>query len=126
MMGRTHATSGAVAFLALAPALDTYGIVPATPVTIVAGTLAAAGAALLPDLDHEHATVAQSLGFVTRSLTKIVSKISGGHRNGTHSLLGAVLFTALSWQASVSPVATAIILGWGSQRYGSSMSVARR
>jgi len=112
MMGRTHATSGAVAYLAIQPLLDHAGILASTPATVVIGTIAAAGAALLPDLDHEHATVTQSLGPVTRVATKLVSALSGGHRNGTHSLLGLVVFVLAAWAATLAPLAFALTLGF--------------
>lgn len=112
MMGRTHATSGAVAYLALQPLLSQTGVLSPTPATVVIGTVAAAGAALLPDLDHKHATVTQSLGFVTRGMTTLVSAVSGGHRNGTHSILGLVAFTLVAWAATFSPLAFALVLGF--------------
>ncbi|MCL2736301.1 MAG: metal-dependent hydrolase [Propionibacteriaceae bacterium] len=111
MMGRTHATSAAVAYLALQPVFASTGLVPVTAATVVLGTVASAGAGLLPDMDHEHATAAQSLGVVTKALTKVVSAISGGHRNGTHSLLGAAVFTGLAWSASRNPVGFAVAMG---------------
>jgi membrane-bound metal-dependent hydrolase YbcI (DUF457 family) len=57
-----------------------------------------AGAAMLPDVDHPSATVAQSLGPVTHTLSRVVSKLFGGHRNGTHTIPFAILVAvALSW-----------------------------
>ena len=38
--------------------------------------------------------VAQSLGFATAVFAWIVASISGGHRYGTHSLIGIAVFTA--------------------------------
>jgi len=63
-MGRTHATSGAVAFLAVLPLLHQAGL-PLTPLAVPVAAIAAAGAATLPDLDHPQATVSQSLGPAT-------------------------------------------------------------
>ncbi|MDF5757929.1 metal-dependent hydrolase [Spongiactinospora sp. TRM90649] len=103
-MGHTHALTGAVAWLAVAPGLaalpylaessrfvDT-GIMAAalTPSELIAGALICAGAAMLPDLDHPSATIAQTFGPVTWALSKAVAWISGGHRGATHSLLFAV------------------------------------
>jgi membrane-bound metal-dependent hydrolase YbcI (DUF457 family) len=49
-----------------------------------------AGAAMLPDLDHPSATIAQTFGPVTWMLSKAVNRLSGGHRQATHSLLFCV------------------------------------
>lgn len=95
MLGRTHATSGAVAVLALVPVLRDHGVTVdgwAVPVAAVVG----AGAAMLPDFDHHHATIARSVGPVTALLARGVGAVSGGHRNGTHSLLGVAFFTGLA------------------------------
>lgn len=85
-MGRTHVTSGAMAFLAVVPLLSHAGL-SLTPLTVPVAALAAAGAATLPDLDHPQATVSRSLGLVTVGLARLVAWCTGGHRGGTHSLL---------------------------------------
>lgn len=94
MMGPTHLVVGGATFL--------FGVTPImaatghalTPGQCAAGAVVAAGAAMLPDLDHPHATVSQSLGPVTRGISRVVSALAGGHRNGTHSLLGLAAVTA--------------------------------
>lgn len=96
MMGRTHAASGAVATMLAIPALGRFGL-DTTSMSVIAASVAGAGAAMLPDLDHPHATVAQSLGPVTRSIARVISAISGGHRHGTHSLIGVAAFTAITY-----------------------------
>jgi membrane-bound metal-dependent hydrolase YbcI (DUF457 family) len=58
---------------------------------IAAGTVVAAGASMLPDLDHPQATASRSLGPVTGVLSKALNTAAGGHRQGTHSLLFALL-----------------------------------
>lgn len=95
-MGRTHATSGAVAFLAALPVL-TWADDSQGPVTVAVGALTAAGGAMLPDLDHPQATIARSLGPVTRLLSEVVARLSGGHRQGTHSIAGVAAFTLFTW-----------------------------
>ncbi|GIH69500.1 membrane protein [Sphaerimonospora thailandensis] len=102
-MGHSHALSGAAVWLAAAPALvalpDALGVPELaavtggvlTPAELIAGTLVCAGAAMLPDLDHPHATIAQTFGPVTWLLSKGVNVVSGGHRHATHSLLFSVL-----------------------------------
>ncbi|HEY9522007.1 MAG TPA: metal-dependent hydrolase [Thermopolyspora sp.] len=102
-MGHSHALSGAMVWLAAAPglaALPTFGdpfewLSPLVwntlrPAELIAGALICAGAAMLPDLDHPSATIAQTFGPVTWLLSKGVSVVSGGHRHATHSLLFAV------------------------------------
>lgn len=84
---------GGAGFLAVgAPVLSLAGH-DLSAAEIAAGTVVCAGAAMLPDLDHPHATCAQSLGPVTKVLARVTSKLFGGHRNGTHSLLFAALAT---------------------------------
>ena len=54
MMGRTHAMSGAVAAVAVLPALDSFGV-EVNGWSLVVATVSAAGGAMLPDLDHPNA-----------------------------------------------------------------------
>lgn len=98
MMGHSHALSGAVVWLGVAPGLAalTGELVPElapvmaralNPAELIAGAVICAGAAMLPDLDHPSATIAQTFGPVTFALSKAVNFVSGGHRHATHSLL---------------------------------------
>jgi membrane-bound metal-dependent hydrolase YbcI (DUF457 family) len=94
MMGRTHAVSGLVAGGAVAQFywhLDLPHLAVAAAVT--------AGAAVLPDIDHPDASGAASFGFVTRAFAWLIEHISGGHRHGTHSLVGIAVFTAAAYAA---------------------------
>ena len=95
MLGRDHALSGAVVFAALAPTLHVTGGY------LAAGTVLAAGAGVLPDIDHRDSTIAQSFGFLTEWFAWVVNKGSGGHRHGTHSLIGIVVFTAAAYGAGL-------------------------
>ncbi len=103
MMGRSHAIAGAVswvAFAAVAPEIT--GLVGGMGAAgIAAGSLIAAGMALWPDLDQKSSTASRALPPVTSVLSALLALISGGHRKGTHSLLGlaVTLFGAyaLSW-----------------------------
>lgn len=108
MMGPTHALSGVAAFLAAAPFVERY-LTPMGPFELVVGTALAAGAALVPDLDHADATIANTYGPLTGALAWFVSLISGGHRNGTHSLLGIAVFTGLAYAATWSDIAAGIV-----------------
>jgi membrane-bound metal-dependent hydrolase YbcI (DUF457 family) len=95
MLGRDHALSGAVAFAVVAPLLH-------VPIAVMpAGVVLGAGAGVLPDIDHPDSTIASSFGFVTEGFAKITDVLSGGHRHGTHSLLGIAAFTAGAWASGM-------------------------
>lgn len=94
-MAHTHALSGATAFLAAAPLLHL-----GSPAAVAVVAVCAAGAALLPDLDHHSATPARAFGFLSRALAWLIGKASGGHRRATHSLIGWAGFTVASWWAT--------------------------
>ncbi|WP_349827527.1 metal-dependent hydrolase [Brevibacterium litoralis] len=104
MMGGHHATTGAALGIAVAgTSALTLGLVDGVRTTeVLAVTLMTAGAALLPDVDHHNGSIANSLpGFgplpsVTEVLCRIVANLSGGHRRGTHSLLGLAVFVLLT------------------------------
>lgn len=100
MLGSTHSRSGTTAFAALTACAPLVGVHPHWP-AMAAGTLACAGAALLPDLDHPEATIAWTFGPASKAFAKFVHRISGGHRHATHSL-GFVAFTYLATLVGVS------------------------
>src|SRR5258708_27446802 len=81
MLGRDHALSGAVVFAAFAPSLHV------TEAHLAAGVVLAAGAGVLPDIDHPDSTISRSFGFLTEWFAWLADRISGGHRHGTHSLV---------------------------------------
>jgi membrane-bound metal-dependent hydrolase YbcI (DUF457 family) len=125
MMGHTHALTGAIAWLGLAPPLAALpllnessrfietGIMAAalSPPELIAGAIICAGAAMLPDLDHPSATIAQTFGPVTWMLSKAVSWASGGHRGATHSLVFAVAIGfGAHWLASTYPIGRDIMV----------------
>ena len=93
MMGRDHALSGAVAFAALGPTLHVGTDY------LAAGVVLTAGAGVLPDIDHPDSTISRSFGFLTEWFAWLVDRLSGGHRHGTHSVLGIVAFTAAAYGA---------------------------
>lgn len=107
MMARAHAMSGAAAFLGIAPlatSLD-FG-------QLMVGTALAAGAATLPDLDEPGSTVSRALGPVTQLLATGIRKVSGGHRELTHTALGAVVFGGIVALLSfASPYVCLFVLG---------------
>jgi membrane-bound metal-dependent hydrolase YbcI (DUF457 family) len=96
MMGTTHSRSGTTAWALLTAAAPLVGVHPRWP-AMAAGTLACAGAALLPDLDHEQATIAVTFGPVSEAAARLVNRISGGHRHATHSLLFVAFVYLATW-----------------------------
>lgn len=91
MMGGHHAMTGAAAWIAVtATAGHGLGLFPVTPVGTVSGALLCAGAALLADADHNSATISQSIPVIGRLVTSGISRASGGHRHGLHSVLALV------------------------------------
>ncbi|PRX97145.1 metal-dependent hydrolase [Allonocardiopsis opalescens] len=89
-MGYAHALSGCAAWLAMGPAFAATGR-PLGPGDVIAGALVCAGAALVPDLDHPSSTIAKTYGVVSQAMSRVIEKAAGGHRQGTHSLLFALL-----------------------------------
>ena len=88
MLGRDHALSGALAFAVLGPSLHVTGS------HLAAGVLLTAGAGVLPDIDHPDSTISREFGFLTEAFAWLVHRLSGGHRHGTHSLVGIAVFSA--------------------------------
>lgn len=103
MMAPGHALLGTATWLTAATyALPAMGI--ETPTEATTGTAAtllalflgaqpAAGASLIPDIDHPSGTMARSGGFITRAIATATNALSGGHRQGTHRLWFWVLVT---------------------------------
>lgn len=98
MLGQTHALGAAGVFLAAAFPVSHY-VHHLTPLTTAAGTLVAAGAGLLPDLDHPSASPARAFGPISQGAARLVAAVSGGHRHATHSLLGLAICGALTTAA---------------------------
>lgn len=90
MMGRSHFASGIVAFEATAAQMH-Y-----TPTQAVIGAVVVSSAALLPDIDHPQATVSRTFGPISRGVSKGIAALAGGHRRGTHCLLGIGLLAAIA------------------------------
>lgn len=96
MLGHSHVISG----VTVATALTTFSPQIDSPIkaAIIIGTLG--GAAVLPDIDHPGATISRSLPPFTSLLSRIVSVFSGGHRKGTHSIFGWLIFALLAYASS--------------------------
>lgn len=100
MLGPSHAASG----LALASAsLLAFPQLSSRPESTITTLVVVSGSALLPDLDHAGAKISKSLGPLSRGLSHVVGAISGGHRKGTHTVLGAAIFGALAYLIAANP-----------------------
>ncbi|MBF6353923.1 metal-dependent hydrolase [Nocardia higoensis] len=106
MLGHSHATSGAFAWSAAAATLPltvmTFPEMLDTdarlgPADVLLGVFLTAGAALLPDADHPKGTISRVLGPLTHYACKLISMLSGGHRQGTHSLLFVLVAGVVTW-----------------------------
>lgn len=108
MMGRGHSLSGAAVALGGAGVYTLNTGEPIHAALLAMGTIAFAGASLIPDLDSFTATVTKSFGFLGRILYYITNAISlllynitkapkdddieNGHRTFTHTLVASILF----------------------------------
>lgn len=125
MMGAHHAACGAAAWVAVTTKASIgisavsvplglgeqslqlgFGLMDLTPVGVLVGAFVCAGAALLPDADHHNATIAHSLPPLSNIVCSSVGKVAGGHRHGTHSLIGIIVFVALAWIAGLFTTTT--------------------
>lgn len=112
MLGYSHAISGALGWLLMAPPAFELAHHPLPIGAVAAGALACAGAATIPDIDHPQATIAYTFGPVSHSVAKVVRTLSGGHRMGTHSLIfaaGAGVVTELAILTGWKPAAWIIM-----------------
>ena len=91
MLGRTHFASGVLVTEGLAC------VVHLSPAETVTGLVVGSCAALLPDIDHPSSTVSRTFGPLTQGFAHIWSKLMGGHRHGTHCILGILALGAVSW-----------------------------
>lgn len=137
MMGAQHAACGAAAWVVLAsdygiplsaitkPLAETFawlswlpetlplglGLLDVGPAGVLLGAVICAGAALLPDIDHHNASIAHSLPPLTMAMARLFQTASGGHRNGTHSILGVLFFAVVAWLAGFFVIKDVGVLG---------------
>jgi membrane-bound metal-dependent hydrolase YbcI (DUF457 family) len=96
MMGRSHSLSGTTAWASLACAAPLVGVRPHWQAVAI-GLLATSGAALLPDVDHPSASIANTFGPASKAVATFVNRVSGGHRHATHSLAFAAAGFLGTW-----------------------------
>lgn len=97
MLGHSHATMGALAWAAAAPLMPHLAGIHLGVADTVMGVFLTAGAALLPDLDHQDGTIAHFFGPVSHTFCRFVNWISGGHRHATHSFFFVALVGFGTW-----------------------------
>ncbi len=73
-------------------------------------------AAQLPDIDHPNSRLGRALG----PLAKVISKLCGGHRGLTHSLIGLLIFYYLA--DLFTPLPIAVTLGAATHLLGDLMT----
>jgi membrane-bound metal-dependent hydrolase YbcI (DUF457 family) len=120
-MGHTHVLSGVAGWLALGPPLLAAAdgashlagadLPSVSPGGLAAGVLVAGGAAMWPDVDHPSATIARTYGPLWQPVARVAEALSGGHREGTHSLAFLALTAAGATAALWSPIATGALVG---------------
>ncbi|GAP56236.1 hypothetical protein AHiyo6_28010, partial [Arthrobacter sp. Hiyo6] len=93
------------------------GWYPLDPTGILIGGMATAGTALVCDWDHRASTVAHSLPPLSNVIAVGIENASGGHRQGTHSVLGAAFFVMLAALAGQIQLHT----GWGTLSLGAGL-----
>lgn len=108
MMGRTHAAVGAATWLAVAPLEASWTHHPIGVAALAWGVAVAAGAGLLPDIDHPNASIAHTFPIVSEPLAEFIGKVSGGHRHATHTVVATATVTAGMWGLGVYDRYTAL------------------
>ena len=88
MTGKTHQAIGITTAITYFVVSSTPSYNPATFAAVIGGSSIAA---LLPDIDQPAGELWDKIPIVGHSAGKIASKISFGHRNITHSLIGFAL-----------------------------------
>lgn len=103
MLGRNHAVYAAAGWTAAWPHLGWTGADLSDPALLAVTAGIAAGAGVVPDLDHPDSRATRHFGLLSRVVAKGLESASGGHRWGTHSLLFAVLLAAATYSSRWLP-----------------------
>ena len=130
MTGKTHQIAGVTAGLSyfLIQAPPTY-----QPATLAAVLVGSSFAALLPDIDQPASVIWNKIPIFGHATGHVVNEATFGHRNLTHSLLGAaliggLLFWLLSsfpgyWGINTTVVLICMILSYGVHLLADSFTV---
>lgn len=115
MMGRNHSITAATGWLLIAPNVAAATGTHLDTATIAVTAVIAAGAGVIPDLDHPDSGPARRFGILSRLVAKIVNTAAGGHRMLTHSIIFVALAWAAAWAAcnlTTSPAPAAVIVAF--------------
>lgn len=85
------------------PYMGWTGAETSNPTLFIVSTGIAAGAGVIPDLDHPDARPTKHFGVLTGLVSKVVASASGGHRLGTHSFLFAAMLGIGTWGTTFLP-----------------------
>ena len=96
MLGRNHAAMG----LLLGESLLMVGHVNSSSVAPVLIGLTAGS--LWPDVDEPNSLVSRSFGLISMAFASGVNRISGGHRQATHSPIGIALMSSCAYLLGLS------------------------
>lgn len=76
MNNQAHGATGLLTGVLTTAAVMPIAGLELTPITLVTGGLIGTGAALLPDIDHDHSTITRSGGWLTRGIAECLQVIS--------------------------------------------------
>jgi membrane-bound metal-dependent hydrolase YbcI (DUF457 family) len=107
MQNREHALSAFVGYVALGTLAWHLG-----PAALASGAATATGAGTVPDMDTQGSDPARCLGAATEGAAWAIHRLSGGHREGTHTAIGdgvagglaAVAIALNGWRVPLRPV----------------------
>lgn len=103
MLGRNHCMYAAAGWAAAWPAAELLGADTSDGTLLLVSTGVAAGAGVIPDLDHPDARPSKHFGLVSKAVSKALASASGGHRLGTHSFLFAAVLAAATYATGFLP-----------------------
>lgn len=90
-LGRTHALMAAAAYATIG-----QYVAHQPPAILATGTALAASAGVLSDWDTQGSCVALSFGWITEAMAWCIHRLSGGHREWTHTGVGDVFCALLA------------------------------
>jgi membrane-bound metal-dependent hydrolase YbcI (DUF457 family) len=112
LLGKSHLIVGGTVWLLTATAApELLGRPTLRPAELGCGVVVAMGSACAPDLDCPNSSIARCLDPVSYLASRVVAKLSLGHRQGTHSLLAALLITLGATAAVTSSSGRFVELG---------------
>ncbi len=95
MLGRSHMIVGGVSYLCVTQGAEMLGAHPSRQ-ALACGTIVAVGSALAPDADTPNSTLGHALGPLSQAATKLIGRVFGGHRHGTHSFVWCAVAGAIT------------------------------